>query len=169
MSDELDLKIHEAKLKTLEYLWKLADSSFEKNFRMASLTLAGNAAALALCLTIFKDFRDRIATDALAGAGYFFCIGMIASAVMLALTWLIAEIGGLLHARVAANDFSDESFEEYKKAQLAFYLPDKKHLFKPTATLAGIVMAIPYLVSVLCFFTGVIKIANKMTCMFACS
>lgn len=28
--------------------------------------------------------------------------------------------------------------------------------------------AIPYSVSVFCFFTGVIKIANKMTCMFAC-
>jgi hypothetical protein len=40
-----------------------------KNFRMATLTLVGNATALGLCLTIFEDFKDKIATDALGGAG----------------------------------------------------------------------------------------------------
>jgi hypothetical protein len=141
----------------------------KKNFRTASLTLAGNAAALALCLTIFKDFKDRIATDALAGAGFYFCIGMIASAVMLALTWLGSEVAGVLYARVAANDFSDESVDEFKKSQFRYFLPDKKHIFIPAITTSGIIMAIPYLISVFCFFIGVIKIANKMTCMFACS
>jgi hypothetical protein len=169
MSDELDLKIHEAKLKTLEFIWKMADSSFEKNFRTASLTLAGNGAALAFCLTIFKDFKDRIATDALAGAGFYFCIGMIASGVMLAITWLGSEITSVLHTRVAANDFSDESLEEFKKALLQYFLPDKKHIFRLTMTASGIIMAIPYLISVFCFFAGVIQIANKMACMFACS
>jgi hypothetical protein len=36
---------------------------------MATLTLVGNATALGLCLTIFEDFKDKIATDALGGAG----------------------------------------------------------------------------------------------------
>jgi hypothetical protein len=167
--DELELKRQDTKIKTMEYLWKLVDSSFEKNLRIANLTLVGNAAALVACLAVFRDFKDKVAIDVVASAGFYFCIGMIASSAMIALTWLGSELGAVNYAKVAAQDFSDESLEEFKESQLKYLSAEHKHVFGLTMTLVGTIMAIPYVVAVICFFLGIIKIANNITCMFACT
>jgi hypothetical protein len=171
MSDEeeMEIKRQEVRIKIFDFLWKLSDSSFDKNLRIANLALVGNAAALVACLAVFRDFKDKIAIDTLASAGFYFCVGMIASSAMLALTWLSSEITAVFHAKVAAQDFSEESWDDFKEVRLKFLFPRKTLIFDPTMALVGIIMAIPYAIAVFCFFLGVIKIANNITCMFACS
>jgi hypothetical protein len=167
--EEMEIKRQEVRIKIFDFMWKVSDSSIEKNLRIANLTLVGNAAALVACLAVFRDFKDKIAIDTSASAGFYFCVGMIASSAMLALTWLASEMAAILHTRVAAQDFSDGSWDDFKEDRLKYLLPGKKSSFGPIVTAAGILMAIPYAIAVFCFFLGVIKLANNITCMFACT
>ena len=94
---------------------------------------------------------------------------MIASSVMIAIVWLGSEIIVIHYQRVGARDFSEESWEQFKKSQLHIMAPERDNIFATSLTLVGILMAIPYGLAVICFFLGVIKIANNITCMFACT
>ncbi len=66
---------NEMEFSAIKLVWEKFVEAFlasRKNLRIANLTLVGNAAALVTCLAVFKDFKDKIAIDVVAGPGVLF-------------------------------------------------------------------------------------------------
>jgi hypothetical protein len=153
----------------LEFMWKMIESSLDKNILFAKIALVGNSAALAGCAVAFREFKEKIGLDTVADAGWWFAIGILASVVMLALIWLGSEISAVRFGRVAVNDFSEAEVKILIQNHFRFNLPGREKEMNIGITIAGIILAIPYAISGFSFFAGIIHIANGIKCVVGCS
>jgi hypothetical protein len=135
----------ELELKRFETMFRMNTTSMEKAFEAAKLLLLGNGAGLGLCATAFKDYRDKIGPDVLTAAASWFGWGIVAAGICIAFTCLATEIAVMNMTSLFMKSFSAKAIAHYRSSY------DPEQFNGSSILLAYLIIAVPYVLSALCF------------------
>lgn len=144
-------KAQELELKRIETVGKFIDAATERQFKLASFSLAGNVGAIAASSVALKDFRPKIEdkNHQFSEATFLFLFGAVASAVSLALVLVASELFSYVVGSVVANGPTKEHADSQMFSKIA-------HSY--TQGVGVLIFIVLYGMSAWCFFSGLYSI-----------